>query len=79
MSDVLWMNIPLMVAFLGLTAGIPLWFVLRHSSWHGKPEAHAVPAYLASAPAPRRTARSRRTEPIRVPSAIRVERTIAAR
>jgi hypothetical protein len=48
MSEVLWMNIPLMVLFLGLMSGIPLWHVLRHHEWHGKPEARTVPAYLAT-------------------------------
>jgi hypothetical protein len=53
MSNVLWMNIPLMVLFLGLMAGVPLWLVLRHEHWHGKPEARAVPAYLAARRTPR--------------------------
>ena len=55
MSQILWMNIPLMMLFLGLMAGIPLLLVLRHEHWHGKPEVRMVPAYLAA----RRTARVR--------------------
>ena len=53
MSGILWMNVPLMVLFLGLMAGIPLWLVLRHQDWRDKPEARTIPAYLAA----RRTAR----------------------
>lgn len=53
MSAVLWMNIPLMVLFLGLWIGVPLWFVVRRHEWHGKPEARIVPAYLAERRAPR--------------------------
>jgi hypothetical protein len=53
MSEVLWMNIPLMVLFLALWAGLPLWFVLRRHEWHGKPEAQAVPAYLTARRPPR--------------------------
>lgn len=53
MSDILWMNVPLMVLFLGLCAGIPLWLVLRHEDWHHKPEARTVPAYLTAHRAPR--------------------------
>jgi hypothetical protein len=48
MSDILWMNVPLMVLFIGLWAGIPLWLVTRHKDWHHKPEARAIPAYLAA-------------------------------
>ena len=55
MSEILWLNVPLMVLFLGLMAGIPLWMVLRRHDWHGKPEASTIPAYLAV----RRTARVR--------------------
>jgi hypothetical protein len=47
MSAVLWMNIPLMVLAFGLVTGIPLWLVIRRMDWHHKPEARAVPAYLA--------------------------------
>ena len=53
MSGILWMNIPLMVLFLALWAGIPLWLVMRRHDWHDKPETCAIPAYLAA----RRTAR----------------------
>jgi hypothetical protein len=52
-SGVLWMNIPLMVLFLAAWAGIPLYFVLRRHDWHHKPEARAVPAYLAARPTAR--------------------------
>ncbi len=47
MSAVLWMNVPLMVLAFGLIAGIPLYLVLRRRDWHHKPEARAVPAYIA--------------------------------
>jgi hypothetical protein len=47
MSAMLWMNVPLMVLAFGLMAGIPLWLVIRRHDWHHKPEARAVPAYLA--------------------------------
>jgi hypothetical protein len=53
MSGILWMNVPLMVLFIGLWAGIPLWLVTRRHDWHHKPEARTVPAYLTE----RRTAR----------------------
>jgi hypothetical protein len=53
MSGILWMNIPLMVLFLALWAGIPLWLVTRRQDWRDKPEARVIPAYLAA----RRTAR----------------------
>lgn len=74
MSAVLWMNIPLMVLAFGLMAGIPLWFVLRRSDWHGKPEARAVPAYLAA----RRTARIQGGL-IRVPKAARYDGRLSMR
>ena len=63
MSAVLWMNVPLMVLAFGLMAGIPLWLVIRRSEWHHKPEARAVPAYLA-----------RRVIPVRA-AAVRVPRS----
>ena len=56
MSAVLWMNIPLMVLAFGLIAGIPLWLVIRRTDWHHKPEARAVPAYLARRAVPVRAA-----------------------
>jgi hypothetical protein len=59
MSAVLWMNIPLMVLAFGLMVGIPLWLVLRYEHWHGKPEARAVPAYLARRAAPIRVSEVR--------------------
>lgn len=46
MSEILWMNVPLMVLFLAAWAGIPLWFVLRRHDWHHRPEARTVPAYI---------------------------------
>lgn len=64
MSAALWMNIPLMVLAFGLMAGIPLWLVLRHEHWRGKPEARTVPAYL-----------TRRTAPVRV-SMVRLPRAV---
>ncbi len=54
MSAVLWMNIPLMVLAFGLMTGIPWWLVIRRSDWHPRPEARAVPAYLARRLAPAR-------------------------
>jgi hypothetical protein len=53
MSGILWMNVPLMVLFIALWAGIPLWLVARRHDWHHKPEARAVPAYLAARRTPR--------------------------
>jgi hypothetical protein len=52
MSEVMWMNIPLMVLAFALAVGIPLWLVLRRPDWHGKPETRTLPAYLADRPAP---------------------------
>ena len=46
MSDVLWLNIPLMVIAFGLISGVPLWLVLRRPGWHDKPEATVIPTYL---------------------------------
>jgi hypothetical protein len=46
MSEVLWMNIPLMVLAFALWVGIPLWLVARRAEWHSKPAARAIPAYL---------------------------------
>ena len=74
MSDVLWMNIPLMVLFIGLMAGVPLWMVLRHEHWHGKPEARTVPAYLAA----RRAARIH-SGLIRVPRTAHHDRRVSMR
>jgi hypothetical protein len=59
MSAVLWMNIPLMVLAFGLVAGIPLWLVIRRHEWHDKPEARAVPAYLARRAVPVRASQVR--------------------
>lgn len=53
MSSILWMNVPLMVLFFALMAGIPLWLVTRRRDWHHKPEARAVPAYLTAQGTPR--------------------------
>jgi hypothetical protein len=33
----LWLNIPLAAVFFGAWSGIPLWMVLRHSSWGPEP------------------------------------------
>ena len=55
MSAVLWMNVPLMVLAFGLMAGLPLWLVIRRTDWHHKPEARAVPAYLARRAVPVRS------------------------
>jgi hypothetical protein len=70
MSEVLWLNIPLMVAFFGLMAGVPLWFVLRRHEWHHKPEGRTVPGYLVE----RRAARVQRT-----PEPTRYSRRLVAR
>jgi hypothetical protein len=56
LSAVLWMNVPLMLLAFGLMTGIPLWLVIRRADWHGKPEARAVPAYLAHRAVPARAA-----------------------
>jgi hypothetical protein len=61
---VLWLNIPLMVLAFGLTAGIPLWLVLRRPDWHGAPETRSVPAYVAH----RQPVRRQRPSRIMVPS-----------
>lgn len=74
MSGILWMNVPLMVLFIGLMTGIPLWMVLRRHDWHGKPEARIVPAYLAE----RRTARVR-SGLIRVPRTARHDGRVSMR
>jgi hypothetical protein len=63
MSDVLLMNIPLMVLAFALWVGIPLWLVLRRSGWHGKPEARTLPAYMARRATPVRAARVRVPRP----------------
>jgi hypothetical protein len=63
MSEVMWMNIPLMVLAFALWVGIPLWLVLRRSDWHGKPEARSVPAYMARRAPHIRTARVRLPRP----------------
>ena len=74
MSDILWMNIPLMVLFIALWAGIPLWLVSRRHDSHGKPEASAIPAYLAA----RRTARIH-SGSIRVPRTAHYDGHLAMR
>jgi hypothetical protein len=63
MSEVLWMNIPLMVLAFALWVGIPLWLVLRRPDWRGKPEARTVPAYMARRATPVRAARVRLPRP----------------
>jgi hypothetical protein len=68
MSTILWINVPLMVLFLGAWAGIPLWFVLRRQDWHHKPEARTVPAYIVRQ---RREAMARRQRPSRVQRPVR--------
>ena len=59
MSAMLWLNVPLMVLAFGLMTGIPLWLVIRRRDWHHKPEARAVPAYLARRTAPAQPAKVR--------------------
>jgi hypothetical protein len=59
MSQVMWMNIPLMVLVFALWVGIPLWLVVRRSAWHGKTEGRTVPAYMARRAARVRAARVR--------------------
>jgi hypothetical protein len=59
MSDVLAMNIPLMVLAFALWVAIPLWLVARRADWRGRPEARTVPAYMARRATPIRAARVR--------------------
>ena len=66
MSDVLLMNIPLMVLAFALWVGIPLWLVVRRSDWRGKPEARTVPAYMERRVTPVRAARLRLPRPRRL-------------
>jgi hypothetical protein len=61
-AQVLWMNVPLMIAAFGLWVGVPLWLVLRHPERHPE-ESRSVPAYLQ---AQQRAARKQRPSPIRV-------------
>jgi hypothetical protein len=63
MSEVLSVNIPLMVLAFALWVGIPLWLVVRRSDWRGKPEARTVPAYMAPRATPVRGARVRVAQP----------------
>jgi hypothetical protein len=63
MSDILWMNIPLMALVFALWVGIPLWLVLRRPDWHGRHETGAVPAYLAHRTVPVRVAMVRLPRP----------------
>ena len=63
MSDVLLMNIPLMVLAFALWVGIPLWLVVRRSDWRGKPEARTVPAYMERRVTPVRAAKLRLPRP----------------
>jgi hypothetical protein len=56
MSEVMWMNIPLMMLAFALMVGTPLWLVLRRSDWHGKPESRTVPTYVARRATPVRIA-----------------------
>ncbi len=61
-AQVLWMNIPLMIAAFGLWVGVPLWLVLRHPERNPK-ENRAVPAYLQMQ---QRAARNQRPALVRV-------------
>jgi hypothetical protein len=64
MSEVMWINIPLMMLVFALMAGIPLWLVLRRSDWHGKPESRTVPTYVARRATPVRIANVRIRRPV---------------
>jgi len=55
-------NIPLMVVFLGLWTGIPLWLVLRHPD---RKPAFAVPAYRRAQDARRVPAQAWRVDRLR--------------
>ena len=64
MSEVMWMNIPLMMLVFALMVGTPLWLVLRRSDWHGKPESRTVPTYTARRAALVRIANVRIRRPV---------------
>lgn len=70
MSQVLWMNIPLMVLAFALWVGIPLWLVVRRAEWHSKPDARAVPAYLAVPAYAARGATPIRAARVRLPRSV---------
>jgi hypothetical protein len=61
-AQVLWMNVPLMIAAFGLWVGVPLWLVLRHPERHPE-ENRSVPAYVQTQPG---TARKQRPAVVRV-------------
>jgi hypothetical protein len=79
MSEVLWMNIPLMVLAFALWAGIPLWLVARRADWHSKPEARAVPAYLTVPAHAARGATPIRTARVRLPRSAGYDGRLAVR
>jgi hypothetical protein len=63
-AEFLWINIPFMVLFFALWAGIPMWMIAKHPDRHPR-ETRTVPAYLrqrapagppAQGPAPARSA-----------------------
>ena len=67
-AEFLWINIPFMVLFFALWAGIPMWMIVKHPDRHPR-ETRTVPAYLrqrvpagspAQWPAPARSAAERR-------------------
>jgi hypothetical protein len=63
-AQVLWMNVPLMIAAFGLWVGVPLWMVLRHPERSPK-ESRSVPAYAL---VQWRTAHKQRPARVRVPA-----------
>jgi hypothetical protein len=68
-AEFLWINVPFMVLFFALWAGIPMWVIVKHPDRHPR-ETRTVPAYLrqrvpavglpAQRPAPARSAAERR-------------------
>jgi hypothetical protein len=52
-----WLNVPLMVVFLGLWAGVPLWHTLRRwnaelNAKHAELGVGVIPAQVVAPPAP---------------------------
>jgi len=44
-AEFLWINIPFMVLFFALWAGIPMWMIVKRPDRHPR-ETRTVPAYL---------------------------------
>jgi hypothetical protein len=79
MSEILGMNIPLMVLAFALWVGVPLWLVVRRPDWHGRPEARAVPAYIAVPAHPARRATPIRVAGVRLPRSAGYDGGLAVR